>query len=109
MTWSYPIVRDGLVYVADINQGLLVVRYRGPHEEELTRLAFAEGNSNLTQAAAGPSPSPLAARSPAPAPASGAGEPPTRASGLLWPVLVLLATALAAAALLLTRRRRARP
>ncbi len=103
MTWSYPIVRDGLVYVADINQGLLVVRYRGPHEEELARLAFAEGNSNLTQVAAAHSPAPSA-----PAPPSPAGAPATASSGLVWPALVLLAAALVAAALLV-RRRRARP
>jgi hypothetical protein len=106
MTWSYPIVRAGLVYVADINQGLLVVRYHGPHEEELARLAFAEGNSNLTQVAAAPRPAPSPTA--APTPASGAGAPPARPSGLLWPVLVLLAAALVAAALLV-RRRRARP
>lgn len=108
MTWSYPIVRDGLVYVADINQGLLVVRYRGLHEEELAGLAFAEGNSNLTQAAPTPRPSPTAGGSPAPAPASAAGEPAARASGPLWPLLVLLAAGLVAAALLVARRRRAR-
>jgi len=27
MTWSYPIVRDGLIYVADIDEGLYVLRY----------------------------------------------------------------------------------
>jgi len=47
MTWSYPIVRDGLIYVADINQGLYVLRYQGPHADDLARVAFAEGNSNL--------------------------------------------------------------
>lgn len=47
MTWSYPIVRDGLIYVADINQGLYVLRYRGPHQEQVTQVEFAEGNSNL--------------------------------------------------------------
>src|SRR5262249_40975320 len=58
MTWSYPIVRDGLIYVADINQGLYVLRYQGPHADELARVAFAEGNSNLFSLVAEPSPSP---------------------------------------------------
>ncbi len=45
--WSYPIVRDGLIYVVDIRNGLYVLRYNGPHREELEQLGFAEGNSNL--------------------------------------------------------------
>jgi hypothetical protein len=59
MTWSYPIVRDGLIYVADIDEGLYVLRYGGPHQDELDKLAFSEGNSNLT-ALRPPSPSPSA-------------------------------------------------
>jgi hypothetical protein len=36
----------------------MIVRYRGPHEEEIASTGFAEGNSNLTgQAPASPSPS----------------------------------------------------
>jgi len=50
MTWSYPVIRDGLIYLADINHGLLVLRYRGIYEDEISGLAFAEGNSNLTRA-----------------------------------------------------------
>lgn len=45
--WSYPIVKDGLVYVVDVRNGLYVLRYRGPHEEEIARIDFREGNSNL--------------------------------------------------------------
>ena len=52
MTWSYPIIRNGLIYVADINQGLYIIRYQGPHADELARIAFAEGNSNLFAVAA---------------------------------------------------------
>jgi hypothetical protein len=44
--WSYPVVQDGLIYVVDIRNGLYVLRYRGPHDDELAGLAFAEGNSN---------------------------------------------------------------
>jgi hypothetical protein len=47
LMWSVPIVRDGLVYVVDIRNGLYVLRYHGPHEDELANTSFAEGNSNL--------------------------------------------------------------
>lgn len=49
MSWSYPVIHEGLIYLTDINQGLLVLRYHGTHEAEITGLAFAEGNSNLTR------------------------------------------------------------
>jgi hypothetical protein len=69
MTWSYPIIRDGLVYVADVNQGLYVLRYLGPHQEEVAQVALAEGNSNLT-ATLLPSPSPSLRPSAAPSAAA---------------------------------------
>ncbi|MEA2647017.1 MAG: hypothetical protein QOE92_2100, partial [Chloroflexota bacterium] len=52
LTWSYPVLSRGLVYVADINQGLLVYRYLGPHDDEVASAALVEGNSNATPAAA---------------------------------------------------------
>jgi hypothetical protein len=100
MTWSYPIVRDGLIYVADIDEGLYVLRYSGPHQDEVDQLAFSEGNSNLTavrSASASPSPtaSAIAAApkrgSATPAPRStpaGAVSPTVLGGGLL--VLALL-------------------
>jgi hypothetical protein len=107
MTWSYPIVRDGLIYVADIDEGLYVLRYRGPHQDEVDQLAFSEGNSNLTALrAAPPSPSPgrsavaplpgapTAAATPRPAPAA-AVNPAVVGGGLLV-VLLLVAAGLAA-------------
>lgn len=48
--WSYPIVRDGLIYVVDVRNGLYVLRYRGPLEDELVGIGFLEGNSNLGDA-----------------------------------------------------------
>lgn len=99
LTWSYPIVQNGLVYVADINQGLLVLRYHGPHEEEISGLAFAEGNSNLTRLAPAPAPSE------SPAPASSPATP-ARGSGLTYPILLLLVSALVAGAALIGIRRR---
>ena len=32
--WSYPIIEDGLIYVVDIRNGLYVLEYHGPYEDE---------------------------------------------------------------------------
>jgi hypothetical protein len=45
--WSYPVIQDGLLYVVDIRNGLYILRYRGPFEQEVSCLDFLEGNSNL--------------------------------------------------------------
>jgi hypothetical protein len=45
--WSYPIIRNGLIYVTDIRNGLYVLRYTGPHADEVMGTTFLEGNSNL--------------------------------------------------------------
>ena len=61
--WSYPIIRNGLIYVADIRNGLFVLRYRGPHAEQVRCARFLEGNSNLgTADAACGQPSAVAVR-----------------------------------------------
>ena len=44
--WSYPVVQNGLIYVVDIDLGLYVLRYTGPHHEEVDQAAFVEGNSS---------------------------------------------------------------
>jgi hypothetical protein len=44
--WSFPIVKDGLVYAVDLRNGLYVFRYHGPHEEEVSASKFLDGNSN---------------------------------------------------------------
>ena len=49
--WSYPIIKDGLIYVIDIRNGLYILRYTGPHADEVQNIAFLEGNSNLGDAA----------------------------------------------------------
>lgn len=41
---SYPIVRDGLIYVADSIGGLYVLRYTGPHAGWLADVALTESN-----------------------------------------------------------------
>lgn len=45
--WSYPVIRRGLIYVADIRNGLYVLRYRGAHRRQVSCTAFLEGNSNV--------------------------------------------------------------
>jgi hypothetical protein len=45
--WSYPVIRDGLIYVVDARNGLYVLRYDGPWSEQVESEAFSEGNSNL--------------------------------------------------------------
>lgn len=47
LMWSYPIIRDGLIYVTDIRNGLYILRYTGPHDAEIASTAFGEGNSNI--------------------------------------------------------------
>jgi hypothetical protein len=44
--WSYPIIKDGLIYVVDIRNGLYILKYTGPHAEEVNGVQFLEGNSN---------------------------------------------------------------
>jgi hypothetical protein len=48
--WSFPIIKDGLIYVVDIRNGLYVLRYTGPHSKEIDGIGFLEGNSNLGDA-----------------------------------------------------------
>ncbi len=48
--WSFPIIRNGLIYVVDIRNGLYVLRYNGPHADEVADISFLEGNSNLGDA-----------------------------------------------------------
>jgi hypothetical protein len=45
--WSYPIIKNGLIYVIDSRNGLYVLRYHGRWAEEIKQREFLEGNSNL--------------------------------------------------------------
>jgi hypothetical protein len=40
-------VQDGLIYLVDLRNGLYILRYRGPCQEELDSVSFLEGNSNV--------------------------------------------------------------
>ena len=44
--WSYAVVKDGLIYVVDLRNGLYVLRYDGPSADEVRRIGFLDGNSN---------------------------------------------------------------
>jgi len=48
-TWSYPIVRDGLIYIADMRNGLYILRAKpgSALAKNLALYSFLEGNSNL--------------------------------------------------------------
>ncbi len=48
--WSYPIIKGGLIYVVDLRNGLYVLDYDGPYEDEIEAIGFLEGNSNLGHA-----------------------------------------------------------
>jgi len=94
--WSYPIIRDGLIYVVDIRNGLYILRYTGPRADEVQVITFLEGNSNLGDAAT------LAAGSGTGAGAGGGTATPELGSG------ELLATGLVPLAAILLYRWRGR-
>jgi len=47
LIWSYPIIKDGVIYIVDVRNGLYILRYDGPFADEINDAAFVEGNSNL--------------------------------------------------------------
>jgi len=44
--WSFPIIQDGLIYVADLRNGLYILEYDGWLENQVDNATFLEGNSN---------------------------------------------------------------
>jgi hypothetical protein len=48
--WSFPVVKDGLIYVVDVRNGLYILRYTGRDAREVRGIDFLEGNSNLGDA-----------------------------------------------------------
>ena len=44
---SYPIVKDGLIYVLDLRNGLYVLRYRGPHQDQVHDAHYTDGYSSM--------------------------------------------------------------
>ena len=33
--WSYPVIQDGLIYTVDLRNGLYILKYNGPYEQEV--------------------------------------------------------------------------
>jgi hypothetical protein len=50
--WSFPVIKDGLIYVIDLRNGLYILRYSGKGANEVAAISFLEGNSNLGDAVA---------------------------------------------------------
>jgi hypothetical protein len=48
--WSYPIIKDGLIYVIDVRNGLYILHYTGFQNHVVSNIGFLEGNSNLGEA-----------------------------------------------------------
>ncbi|MDX6665753.1 MAG: hypothetical protein QOG68_1959 [Solirubrobacteraceae bacterium] len=44
--WSFPVIQNGLIYAIDLRNGLYILRYHGPHDEEVAGAHFLDGNSN---------------------------------------------------------------
>ena len=44
--WSYPVIQDGLIYTVDLRNGLYILKYNGPYQQEVDEITFLEGNSN---------------------------------------------------------------
>ena len=63
--WSYPVIKDGLIYVTDVRNGLYILRYTGPHASEVAGVEFLEGNSNLGDALRFEPPDPCSPANPA--------------------------------------------
>lgn len=68
--WSYPVIKDGLIYVTDVRNGLYILRYTGSHAGEVADVGFLEGNSNLGDALLYEPVDPCARTNPAPPPAT---------------------------------------
>jgi hypothetical protein len=47
LMWSYPVIKDGLIYVVDIRNGLYVLRYSGLYQAEVKDVVFLDGSSNI--------------------------------------------------------------
>jgi hypothetical protein len=48
--WTYPVIQDGLIYAVDDRNGLYILEYKGPYEDEVKGIGFLEGNSNMGDA-----------------------------------------------------------
>jgi hypothetical protein len=94
--WSFPIVKDGLIYTVDLRNGLYVLRYRGPHADEIASSKFLDGNSNSGDAGRfdTPPPAPAAPGADAPPPEAPLAAPPIPSRSCLAAPLALGARAI---------------
>ena len=44
--WSFPVIKDGLIYAIDLRNGLYILKYKGPYEAEVANAKYLDGNSN---------------------------------------------------------------
>ncbi len=49
--WSFPIIKDGIIYVVDVRNGLYALEYTGRDAADVSSIGFLEGNSNTGDAA----------------------------------------------------------
>ncbi len=40
--WSYPIIKDGMIYVVDVRYSLYILRYTAPGASDLAQVSFLE-------------------------------------------------------------------
>jgi hypothetical protein len=40
------VIQDGLIYTVDLRNGLYILKYKGPYQDEVDNINFLEGNSN---------------------------------------------------------------
>lgn len=50
VAWSFPIIKDGLVYFVDVRNGLYILEYTGFQSSVVRSIDFLEGNSNVGDA-----------------------------------------------------------
>ena len=41
--WSYPVIQDGLIYTVDLRNGLYILKYNGPYQQEVDDITLPGG------------------------------------------------------------------
>jgi len=55
IVWRFPVIKNGLIYVVDLRNGLYILKYDGPLSGPVKATGFLEGNSNVGQVLTGQS------------------------------------------------------
>lgn len=82
IAWSYPIIRNGLIYYTDIVNGLYIVRYTGRNAASVAQTSFYEGNSTVGSAGSLPAASDCPSSGSGPVAGSTPAATPNTAPGL---------------------------